>query len=621
MIESGYILGITRGHNGAAVLLKDGKIVWMAEEERFSRIKYDGTPLNLIMKVLEYTDKLDYIVVAHTQPLRLKHGDMDYTGEDVYTGLARKFGLIQKGGNMSNHPQVIDLSHVHHKLHAACAFYRSGFDTATAVIIDGAGTFSELQSPMFGFDMQGQPKHSMTFETESILECSYPSTFHNKFKHHGVTDPMLTGVVSNFSGGGNLEGIDDDPEYIMTVSDRAGVVKTYEAITEYCGFSAIEAGKTMGLSAYGDHTANADFSGNPAFYYTPVNKESVVLSNRNLFPPTYPNSAIFNKNLIDGYNFEDVEDVTTLRNRKNASWYIQEETQQAAAFYIRKAYEMTENKNIVVSGGYGLNCVANYHYLDSLQDLDLNIYVEPISSDAGTCIGAALMWYHFVEKNTDKTVNSSLYLGPEYNYNKEDITKLVEKDPTLEITDNVKYSDVVDIIADKNIVAMYQGRSEAGPRALGNRSILYDPTDPDGKDHVNVVKNREYFRPFAGTILQEDVHDWFDLRGLETSPYMMYAVNCKKGIEKKIPSIIHEDGSCRIQTVTKEENEHYYNLIKAFKDKTDIPIIFNTSFNLGGEPLVETIEDAIRTITSSKIEYLYLPEFELLIKAENSNIS
>ena len=151
------------------------------------------------------------------------------------------------------------------------------------------------------------------------------------------------------------------------------------------------------------------------------------------------------------------------------------------------------------------------------------------------------------------------------------------------------------------------------PRALGNRSILYDPRDPDGKDHVNKVKRREYFRPFAGTILAEDVHEWFDLRGMEDSPHMMYAVNCQEGVAEKIPCIIHVDNTCRIQTVTKEENENYYNLISEFKKQTGVPIVFNTSFNLGGEPLVETLDDAFNTLQQSDIEYLYLPEFGKLL--------
>jgi carbamoyltransferase len=146
---------------------------------------------------------------------------------------------------------------------------------------------------------------------------------------------------------------------------------------------------------------------------------------------------------------------------------------------------------------------------------------------------------------------------------------------------------------------------------------MYDPSDPDGKDHVNLIKRREYFRPFAGSILEEDVHEWFDLRGMESSPTMMYAVNCQPGIAERIPSIIHVDGTCRIQTVSEKQNPHYYKLIKAWKEKTGLSIIFNTSFNLGGEPLVETLDDAVRTLKHSDIEYLYLPEYNKLITLKN----
>jgi len=152
---------------------------------------------------------------------------------------------------------------------------------------------------------------------------------------------------------------------------------------------------------------------------------------------------------------------------------------------------------------------------------------------------------------------------------------------------------------------------------LGNRSLVYDPRDPNGKDHVNMVKRREYFRPFAGSILKEHVHEWFDLRGMDETPFMMYAVKCQDGIEEKIPAIIHVDGTCRIQTVTEDQNPNYHSLIQTFYEKTGCPIIFNTSFNLGGEPLVETLEDACRTLAESDIEYLYLPEYGLMVEVKN----
>jgi carbamoyltransferase len=147
---------------------------------------------------------------------------------------------------------------------------------------------------------------------------------------------------------------------------------------------------------------------------------------------------------------------------------------------------------------------------------------------------------------------------------------------------------------------------------------LFNPTYADGKDFVNSVKHREYFRPFAGSILQDHVHEWFDLRGMKDSPYMMYAVNCKEGVAEKIPSIIHVDGTCRIQTVTEEQNKHFYALISEFYNQTGVPILFNTSFNLGGDPLVETLDDALDTLSRCSIEYLYLPEYGKLIKISNT---
>ena len=178
-----WIAAITRGHNGGVCLLNDGKIVFAIEEERLSRQKYDGGPFASMVKILDYTDKLDYLVIAHTQPLKETAARVDFTGDDVYTGLARKLGLISQATNVDiwHHPQVVDLSHMHHKLHAACAFYRSGFETATAVIVDGAGTFIPLS-------MEEGPDH-MVFELETIFDCKYPFEIKTLYKNLGGNGP------------------------------------------------------------------------------------------------------------------------------------------------------------------------------------------------------------------------------------------------------------------------------------------------------------------------------------------------------------------------------------------------------------------------------------------------
>ena len=596
--KTGWIAAIARGHNAGVCLLKDGEIVFSIEEERLSRHKYDGGPYASMMKILEYTDKLDYLVIAHTQKLKDTAGRVDFTGDDVYTGLARKMGLIDRKANIYEHPQVIDLSFMHHKLHAACAFYRSGWEDAVALIVDGAGTF---------IDIQYADRPMTVWEVESIVDCSYPSNFKTLFKNYGTKDPVPGMYWDKLDS--SIFG-ERDEHHEAYLSDRSGIVKVYEAVTEYCGWSSIEAGKTMGLFPYGKANDKV-----PALFdFT----SKVPLSNRNVIVPQYPGSSKVNAQLfdyIDEVPEDENADVTLMQNRRDVAYACQTQTQDQVVRLIRKAVEKSGKKKVVISGGYGLNCVANYHYLDALKDDGIEIYCEPVSNDAGTAMGAALMFWHGIEDVMAIQKLDSVYLGPQYCYTNDEIMSKVGA-VAGEITDATE-ADVVELLTKKNIVTIFQGRSENGPRALGNRSILFDPTFADGKDFVNGVKRREYFRPFAGSILHEHVHEWFDLRGMDETPHMMYAVNCKPGIEEKIPSIIHVDGTCRIQTVKREQNPHYYDLIKAFYDKTGVPIVFNTSFNLGGDPLVETLDDALDTLARSEIEYLYLPEYKKLIKVAN----
>ena len=169
---------------------------------------------------------------------------------------------------------------------------------------------------------------------------------------------------------------------------------------------------------------------------------------------------------------------------------------------------------------------------------------------------------------------------------------------------------VAQLLYDGEVVALFQGRSEAGARALGNRSLLFNPEIEGMNDYVNDIKGRERFRPVAASVLVDKAKEWFDMDCLDDSPYMLYAVDV---IKKKIPAVTHVDGTCRIQTVTKKQNRLYYKLIEKFYNLSGVPMLGNTSFNLAGEPLVETLEDALDTIKRSKIKYLYLPQERKLI--------
>lgn len=581
-----WIAGITRGHNGATCLLKDGEIVFYIEEERLSRRKYDGGPLAGMLKIKEYTDKLDYLVVAHTQPLS-GAGKIDFSGDDMYTGWARKLGLIAQNNNDPQHPQVIDLGHIHHELHAACAFYNSGFDTAACLIVDGAGTFIPLGD-----------SGDTGFELETIFSASYPAEFSTKYKHIGVRGPRVSYEKKDVPH--DHRGKPNDLHDVL-FTDHPGITKCYEAMTDYCGFGFIEAGKAMGLAPYGRKNEKIPF----IFH----GEEGRHLSNRNLFTPNYPNGAF-----IDKVAFPAI-DTDTLESKMDLAYAVQHACEEQIVRLILDAVERTGEKNVVIAGGFGLNCVGNYEYLKQLPS-DINLFIEPIAHDGGTCIGAAKLVYHDSTKDITKRPHKTIYYGPNY-FEKNGEYQILLKDG--ESINDATITDIAKLISEENIICMYQGGSEAGPRSLGNRSILFDPRVKDGKDIVNEVKHREWFRPFAGTILAENVHEWFDLRGMATTPFMMYAVNCNEGVEEKIPSIIHVDGTCRIQTVSKEENLHYYNLIDEFNKITGVPILFNTSLNLGGDPLVETIEDAFDTLRRSELQYLYLPELGKLIHIPNNS--
>lgn len=609
-----WIAGITRGHNSGVCLLKNGEIVFAIEEERLTRRKYDGGPMASILKILEYTDRLDYVGFAHTQPMKTGEGSnasIEFINENIYPALLRKVGLIDRHTKYNvfdagSHPQVYDFGMEHHRLHAWCAFIRSGWSKATTLVVDGAGTFIPIKKD--GSELMG-------WEVESVYHCDLEEerVISTVFKHIGCRDTVVNDYTMQISNNfDHMKEHEPDWYFNCLLTDRAGTVKAYEAVTGLCGWQYIEAGKTMGLSPYGKENDII-----PDFYDRDYTHWPVT--NRNWIIPTYPNGAQVNQKLY--FTVDDVgEEVSDDKNSydyqltKDISYKLQKQTQDAVLSMILKTVEFTGEKRVVLTGGYALNCVANYYFLNKLKEEGIELFVEPISNDAGTALGAAF-WTHHKVTGEAKSKNRDIYLGPAYSYTVDDINALAEKYDAV-ITDSDD-NNVVDLITKKNIVTVFQGRCENGPRALGNRSILYDPTDPNGKDHVNSVKNREFFRPFAGSILKEHVHEWFDLRGMEDTPHMMYAVECQPGIGEKIPSIIHEDGTCRIQTVTEEQNPNYYRLIKTFYEKTGCPIIFNTSFNLGGEPLVETLDDGFRTLANSKIEYMYLPEYGKMIYIKN----
>jgi carbamoyltransferase len=560
------IMAINPGHNGSVALVEDGKLLFYSEEERWSRLKYDGNPFRAMLWVLT-NHLVDHLIIGGTTTNWVT---LPWTNENAYAALARKF---------SPNVQVTLMGHLHHLGHAANAFYGSGFETACALVVDGAGSYVQ-ESMGEGLPLTGG------FETESIYHCSYPHEFNAVYKRY--SDGAETSLY--YDNG------------IQEFDNNVTIVKAYESVSDYLGFGAIEAGKTMGLAPYGQEDSNI-----PAFF---INNKG----NKNLLIPRYPTGAHIDENRFpylrrytqpsDWHNnFELVRD-----QDKNLAYHVQKETEEQMVKLIERAIDITGENRIVISGGYALNCVANYKYLERFPNIEF--YIDPIAHDGGTAIGLARHAYYVLSQDTTPQPLSHLYLSVLPDYNQIETTIASVEGISMRDTSP---AEVALLLAEGNIVALFQGASEGGPRALGNRSILFDPRVTNGKDIVNQVKNREWFRPFAASVMAEHANDWFDMRNLNESPYMMYAVNVKESQRELIPAVTHVDGTCRVQTVTSEQNLHLYQLLDAFRQQTETPLLFNTSFNLAGQPLVETLVDALITIFNCDIHYLYLPDLGMLV--------
>lgn len=562
-----WTLGINVGHNGATALYNNENLIFYIEEDRLSRFKYDGNPFAGMLMAYDYTDHIDYLIICGT---RNAFGQVPWTGEDAYTCFIRKMQPNKKF-------ETVKLGDDHHLTHALTAFYNSGFDEAAALIIDGAGSGCRVSEELM---------HN-TWEVESIWTLEYPAVFACHYKNYG------TNIVDSFK-------LLENENIEIEISDMHGIVKSYEAVTQFLGFHAIEAGKTMGLAPYGKPNDS-------------IKINEGRFNNRSFIKPKFPAGNYIRCDLDTDLNklngdvaWHDDPDLVG-DYRKDLAYAVQKSSEQRVIDMIKMTIEKTGLKKIVMAGGYGLNCVANYELLKEFPDVEF--YHEPVSHDGGNVMGACQYIYRLVSENKNKVPLKTLYLGPDRSkdYENTNFDGFTVSESSA--------SSVAKLIAEGNIVCIFQGRSEAGPRALGNRSILFDPTVKNGKDIVNEVKRREWFRPFAGSCLAEKSNEWFDLKSKKETPFMMYAVDVLEDKRDLIPAITHVDGTCRVQTVTRDQNPHYYDLISEFDKIKNVPILFNTSFNLAGDPLVEKLSEALDTLKRSELKYLWLPEIQkLLIK-------
>ena len=565
----------TGPHDSSVSIIENGELYHFIEE-RFSHLKHACPPVYAVDHLKKCVDDIEILTFSN-----LHHQSTDF-------GFIRSHIEKILGVNINEDIGIL-IQYDHHQLHASVSYEHSGFDDAIILVLDGAGS-------------------DYTFGKEN---CSV----YYKESRDSEYEPLYKSVV----GDGTPITV-DAPDFVDKKTN-IGAGYVYTAVTEWIGFDSLDSGKTMGLAAYGkediripqllsiEHQGNKSCKLRAAIdeglYAEILNVGSCSAIINNEYINNLPTD---NLDTIKGYRDENlIHSVKKTANefKQNIAYRVQKDYEKYLIHTCKKVLSMSKSKNLILTGGCALNCVANYKLLKSLP-VDVNLYVDPTCDDSSVSIGGVYLTNN-INNNNFKLKN--LYKGRPLQYD----YKLLNGEDEYEATPK----DIAKLISNENIVAIAQGRSEIGPRALGNRSILFDPRVKDGKDIVNRVKKREYFRPFAGTVLLEHARDWFDMDRLEESPFMTYAIDVLPEKKDLIPSIVHVDGTCRIQTLTREQNKNYYDLISEFYKLTGVPILFNTSFNLAGDTMVDTIEDGLWTLRNSEIEYMYLPETSSLIHVPN----
>tara|TARA_A100001037_G_scaffold54707_1_gene47073 strand:+ start:1630 stop:3453 length:1824 start_codon:yes stop_codon:yes gene_type:complete len=585
---STYILGLSAFyHDSAACLVRDGEIVAAAQEERFTRVKHDPNfPANAVRYCLQeagieakdlhcigFYDKplltFERLLETHlgTAPLGIR-----LYWKSMVVWLKKKLWIPQLIQSELD-CEVPVLFGDHHESHAASAFYPSPYEEAAIMTLDGVG---EWTTTSYGYGRGS--------EIHTLADIKFPHSLgllYSAFTY-------FTGFKVN-SGEYKLMGLAPygEPKYVDRILDNLLDLKddgSFKLNTRYFNYIS---GLTMTSPAMDEL-----FDG----------------------PPRQPEALLTQREMDLARSCQVVTEEVMLR-------------------IARTAHKETGSKNLCMAGGVALNCVGNGRILR--EGPFENMWIQPAAGDAGGALGVALaLWYHHLDnprtaEGQRDAMRASL-LGPEYD--DEAVGRFIEEQGGIgdRLTADEFPIRVAEQLAAGKVVGFFQGRMEFGPRALGARSILGDPRSTETQSVMNLkIKFRESFRPFAPTVLREHVHEYFELDA--DSPYMLQVAPVKEerqiamsdeqqnlfGIEKlnvprsDIPAITHVDYSARVQTVRREDNPRYYDVIKAFQSLTGYPVVVNTSFNVRGEPIVQSPEDAYRCFMRTEMDFLVLGSYLL----------
>ncbi len=557
-----HILGISCFyHDAAACLLRDGRVIAAASEERFSRKKHDPEyPTEAIAYCLREggigADQLDLVGFYDKPILKFERilcsaiatfpKSLPSFLRSMPVWLKRKLWVKDVIAKELGYKGKVVFTE-HHLSHAASAFYPSGFDEAMVLTLDGVGEWATSAAAIG----RGQ-------SLEIVKEIHFPHSL---------------GLL-------------------------------YSAFTAYLGFK-VNSGeyKVMGAAPYGsakyydkvraliDVKEDGSFLMNMDYFAFDVGLETTSHRFEKLFeaPARQPETKLTQRDF-------------------DIAASIQKVTEEIVVKMARHWHGQTGMSNLCMAGGVALNCVANGKILRETPVK--NIFVQPAAGDAGGALGVALFAHHVLKGNPKRVAMENAYWGPAFSQ-KEIKELLVREQLQFEIlSEEDMLNRTARWIAESKVVGWYQGRMEFGPRALGNRSILGDVRNPEMKDIINrKIKLREGFRPFAPAVKLDKAGEYFELNC--ASPYMLLVAPVRQEKRALLPSITHADGSARIQTVTREENRLFYDLIDRFEAVTGVPVIINTSFNVRGEPMVCTPEEALRCFLRTDMDYLVMENLVL----------
>lgn len=562
-----YVLGLnTYDHDVSACLLRDGAIAFAIAKERITREKHAS---GFYKEVIDYCLDAEGITLADVDlvvrncyilPVPEMEDRLVYQDMPGFLPEPERVDAERHPWFRANSDKVVSISH--HLAHAYSAFAVSPYEDGVVMIVDGVGSYKADVMESYPSTDAGTP---LARESESY------------YKFNGTRLECLKKVWMEPD-----RGFLSDEFYNMP-----GLGALYSRASTYIFGDWNKCGELMGLAPYGRHEAV---------------KSLMDITDNTLSVPRWT-SEFKQPYIMDTDQKWDTN--PSMHHWEDLAWRVQDDTEKVLLARANWLRETTGAKNLCIAGGVALNCVANGRV--ARESGFENVWIQPAAGDDGIAIGCAYYGYIEILKQRRSFVMEHSYVGKLYG--DADIEKALQKPLVRVQTTQVKSDniarDTAKLLADQKVIGWFQDRSEFGPRALGNRSLIADPRKPEMKDILNSrVKHRQPFRPFAPIVLYERAREVFE--GEEDSPFMLIAKNVRPEWRDKIPAIVHVDGTARVQTVREETNPSLYRLLKEFEALTGVPVLINTSFNVKGEPIVETPRDAVICFLTTGVDHLVL---------------